>query len=261
MNNNIKTTENEKSAPKSALEIATDYFLKGWQPLPIPFRSKNPNFPNWQVQQTTHENELSQYFNGKPQNIGILLGKPSNDLVDIDLDQKWSVQLAHYFLPDTKAIFGRNSKRRSHFLYYCPEAKTEKFYFSEMIVELRSTAMQTVFPGSIHESGEHITWDVDGEPAEVSFQELRSAVGKLAAASLLTELWVDSKRHDLSLCVSGALLTNGFAFEDAYLFLKAICTVAKDEEISDRLKALETTYERIQEGKKCHRISASGGIS
>lgn len=53
----------------------------------------------------------------------------------------------------------------------------------------------------------------------------------------------------MSLCVSGALLTNGFAFEDAYLFLKAICVVAKDEEISDRLKALETTYERIQEEK------------
>ena len=249
MNNNIKTTENEKSAPKSALEIATDYFLKGWQPLPIPFRSKNPNFPNWQFQKTNHENELRQYFNGKPQNIGILLGEPSNDLVDIDLDQKWSVQLAPYFLPDTKAIFGRKSKRRSHFLYYCPEAKTEKFQFSEMIVELRSTAMQTVFPGSIHESGEPVTWDVEGKPAEVSFQELRSAVGKLAAASLLTEFWVDSKRHDLSLCVSGALLTNGLAFEDAHLFLKAICTVAKDEEISDRLKALETTYERIQDEK------------
>src|SRR5438132_233916 len=82
--------------------------------------------------------------------------------------------------------------------------ENEKFQFSEMIVELRSTAMQTVFPSSIHESGEPVTWDVDGEPAEVSFQELRSAVGKLAAASLLTELWVDSKRHDLSLCVSGA---------------------------------------------------------
>lgn len=50
----------------------------------------------------------------------------------------------------------------------------------------------------------------------------------------------------MSLCVSGALLTNGFSLEDAYLFIKAICTVTKDDEISDRLKTVETTYERIQ---------------
>lgn len=118
-----------------------------------------------------------------------------------------------------------------------------------MIVEIRSTGAQTVFPGSIHESGDTVTWDVCGEPAQISLQELRAAVGKLAAASLITEFWVDSKRHDLSLCVSGALLTNGFSFEDTYLFIKAICTVANDEEISDRLKAVETTYERIQEEK------------
>lgn len=258
MNNNIKTTEIEKITVKTPLEIATEYSLRGWHPIPIPTRSKNPNFLGWSVQHTNGgnlnipplENDLSKRFNGsngKPQNIGILLGKISNDLVDIDLDNFWSLQHTTFFLPETKAIFGRKSKRRSHYLYYCPEAKTEKFQFSEMIVELRSTGMQTVFPGSIHESGEPVTWDVEGEPSQISFQELRSAVGKLAAASLLSEYWVDTKRHDLSLCVSGALLTNGICFEDVHWFIKAICTVTKDEEISDRLKSVETTYERIQQ--------------
>jgi uncharacterized protein (DUF927 family) len=249
MHNNTKTTENEKNAPKTALEIASEYFLKGWQPIPIPFRSKNPNFPNWHQQHTARVDELTSHFNGKPQNISILLGTPSNDLTDVDLDNKWSVQLAAFFLPETNAIFGRKSKRRSHFLYYCPEAKTEKFQYSEMIAEIRATGTQTVFPGSTHENGESVTWDKNGEPLKISFQELRSAVGKLAAASLLAELWIDTKRHDLSLCVSGALLTNGFSFEDAHLFIKAICTVTKDSEISDRLRAVETTYERIQDEK------------
>lgn len=151
MHNNIKTIENGKNAPISALEIATEYFQKGWQPIPIPFRSKNPNFPGWTVQHTNGgtlksrpENNLSERFhdrNGKPQNIGILLGKPSNDLVDIDLDEKWSVQLATHFLPETNAVFGRTSKRRSHYLYYCSEAKTERFQCSEMIVEIRADGM------------------------------------------------------------------------------------------------------------------------
>ena len=249
MNHSINLNENEKTAPQSALEIATEYFLKGWQPIPVPTRSKNPNFPNWHVHRTTRLDELTTRFNGKPQNVSVLLGTASNDLTDVDLDSRWSVELTTYFLPDTGAIFGRSSKKRSHFLYYCPDAKTEKFQSSEMIAEIRSTGTQTVFPGSIHECGEPIIWHDAGEPARVSFQDLRAAVGRLSAAALLAEIWVDSKRHDLSLCVSGALLTNGFSFEDAYLFIKAICTVTKDDEISDRLKTLETTYERIQEEK------------
>ncbi|MEP6902041.1 MAG: hypothetical protein ABJA66_09840, partial [Actinomycetota bacterium] len=50
MNNNIKTNIIEKIAVKTPLEIATEYFLKGWQPIPIPFRSKNPNYAGWSVQ-------------------------------------------------------------------------------------------------------------------------------------------------------------------------------------------------------------------
>lgn len=246
MNNNIKTNEKEKSGRRSALETATEYFLKGWQPIPVPVRSKNPNFPNWQTQHTGRVDDLAADFNGKPQNVGVLLGKPSNDLVDVDLDNKWSVGLAGFFLPETGAIFGRAGKKRSHYLYYCPDAKTEKFQFTEMIAEIRAAGTQTIFPGSIHESGDPIKWDETGEPLEISFKELHSAVGKLAAASLLAELWIDTKRHDLSLCVSGALLTNGFSFEDAYLFMEAICAVANDDELPDRLKAVETTYERIQ---------------
>lgn len=246
MHNNIKTNENEKIAPKTALETATEYFLKGWQPIPIPTRSKKPNFPNWQLQRTATVVELTACFNGKPQNIGVLLGKFSNNLVDVDLDNRFSVELAAYFLPETNAVFGRTGKKKSHYLYYCPDAQTEKFQVAEMLVEIRATGTQTVFPGSIHESGEPVMWHEYGEPAQISFHELRSAVGKLAAASLISEYWVDTKRHELSLCVSGALLTNGFSFEDVYLFIKAVCSVTNDQEVFDRLKAVETTYERIQ---------------
>lgn len=252
MNNSIKHNIIEKTIKSSALEIATDYLLRGWQPLPVPYRSKNPNFGNWQNFITKNENVLAAHFNGKPQNIGILLGKASNNLVDVDLDSPSSLKLAKFFLPKTKAVFGRESKKQSHYLYYCPEAKTEKFQFSEMIVEIRSTGTQTVFPGSLHESGESITWDKSGEPADVSFEELRLAVGKLASASMLAEFWKDSKRHDLVLSLSGALLNNGFSFDNACLFVKAICFAANDEETADRLKAVETTYQRIKENKNVY---------
>ena len=56
------------------LEFARSYRARGWMPLPVPYRSKNPGFKGWE-HFTTMEAELPTYFNGQPQNIGVLLGK------------------------------------------------------------------------------------------------------------------------------------------------------------------------------------------
>ena len=54
------------------LEIAQNYQRRGWQPIPMAHRSKNPNLSGWQKFQTV-EADLPNHLNGKPQNIGILL--------------------------------------------------------------------------------------------------------------------------------------------------------------------------------------------
>jgi hypothetical protein len=52
-----------------------------------------------------------------------------------------------------------------------------------MLVEVRSTGCQTVFPPSTHESGEAIEWiDEDLEPAEIDPDELVEAASRLADA-------------------------------------------------------------------------------
>ena len=52
-----------------------------------------------------------------------------------------------------------------------------------MLLELRSTGMQTVVPPSTHESGEPISWETEGAaPAGVAPDELLSAVAALANA-------------------------------------------------------------------------------
>ena len=122
---------------------------------------------------------IGNYFNGKPQNIGVLLGEPSGWLIDIDLDHVQAVVEAENFLPATGAIFGRASKRRSHWLYRATSPiATHKRQHAEtgMIVELRSTGAQTVFPPSVHQSGEPIEWHTYGEPLEIEPGELRAAV-------------------------------------------------------------------------------------
>lgn len=67
------------------LDVARSYLRRGWAPLPVPFRSKNPGFEGWQ-HFTVTEAELSRHFYGRQLNIGVLLGKASDDLTDVDLD-------------------------------------------------------------------------------------------------------------------------------------------------------------------------------
>ena len=82
----------------SAIQIARLYHSRGWSVIPIPHRSKNPGFDGWQNLRLS-EAELPCHFNGRPQNIGVLLGEPSGWLVDVDLDHPRAVELADQFLP------------------------------------------------------------------------------------------------------------------------------------------------------------------
>ena len=47
-------------------------------------------------------------------NVGVVLGRASNGLVDIDIDGTEALALADVFLPQTGMEFGRKSKPRSH---------------------------------------------------------------------------------------------------------------------------------------------------
>ncbi len=142
------------------LETAKEYQRRGWQPLPIAHRSKNPNFTDRQNFKPT-EADLPKHFTGAAQNIGVLVGRRSNGLTDIDLDSPESNKIADYFLPKTESEFGRANTPRSHRLYVCAEEIYEKFNNPFLlasknkaerdkacIVEFRGKeGFQTVFPG------------------------------------------------------------------------------------------------------------------
>ena len=135
-----------------------------------------------------------------------------------------AVKIADFFLPKTEAVFGRAGKPRSHRLYYCKDGKFEKFNNPFLIsskneakrkqaciVELRTgDGLQTVFPGSTHESGELVSWQSDGEPLEIDLKTLRRLVALLASACLISTFWRNGIRNELNLALSGALIRNGF---------------------------------------------------
>lgn len=182
------TAANVAAKPTQAtepLDVARNYLARGWAVIPVPHRAKNPGFAGWQ-QLRLNEDDLPVYFNGRPQNIGVLLGEPSGGLVDIDLDHPRAVELAPDFLPPTGAIFGRAGKPRSHWLYRTPKPTQTKKHNSKsagMLVEVRSTGQQTVFPPSTHVSGDAIVWvNAAAEPTLVTPEILLHAVQRLVDA-------------------------------------------------------------------------------
>ncbi len=238
----------------SALDIARRFLELGWQPVPVPHRSKNPGFDGWQNLRITQE-DAQKYFNGAPQNIGVLLGAPSKGLVDIDLDCPEAVTLAPYFLPATPGRFGRASKRASHWLYFSPFERLLQFKDPDapndkaMLCEIRSTGEHTVFPGSVHVEGEPIEFEDGSDPTKVPAVEkkvLLESVGKLASASLLARYFpAKGARHNLCWALGGALLRMGWSVEETTDFVGLVAWVGGSEDPAARAARVAGTAERV----------------
>ena len=249
-----KASSPEKSK-HDVLHSARKYIRRRWKVVPIRANEKVPRRKEWQNERIK-ESEISKYFR-EGDNIGVLWGEPSHWLVDVDLDCNAAVALAPRFLPKTESVYGRKTRLTSHYLYKGKGTKSLKFNDPESshpgkacLLELRSTGLQSIVPPSIHPSGERTRWEKRGEPARVSPDELRIAVGQLAAAVLLTQKWKKGFRNEIALELSGALLRAGWKKEKVIKFVEAIVLAAGDKELKKRVAAVEATREKIAKGEK-----------
>ncbi|MBT9282305.1 MAG: bifunctional DNA primase/polymerase [Hydrogenibacillus schlegelii] len=232
---------------ETAWEAALAYIKRGWRPIPIPFKKKKATLNGW-TNLRLEADDVPEYFSGRS-NVGVLLGEPSNWLIDVDLDHPLAVELADVFLPPTGAVFGRASKPRSHRLYHAEGVKSRRFEAAGLgaIAEIRSTGNQTVFPPSIHPSGERIEWEREGEPARVEAHELQRAVSRLAAAVLLAEHWPgEGARQNAAMALGGALLRLGFDADEAKCFIEAVAQAAGDEETAMRVRTVDYTAAKLE---------------
>ena len=168
----------------TTLEHARDLKARGLSPIPVPHKEKGPRIKGWQTLRLASD-DLPQFFNSAPANIGTLLGESVGWIVDVDLDHAHAVRLADSFLPATGMVWGRDGKPRSHRLYRLTRPADTRKWASKtdgMIVELRSTGCQTIAPGSTHPSGEPVRWDDDGEPATIDPDDLITALEALVGA-------------------------------------------------------------------------------
>jgi hypothetical protein len=219
------------------LESARWWLNAGFHPIPIPHRQKRPVLENWPALRLT-ETELAHHFNEQSQNVGIILGD-EHGAADVDLDCVESVAAAALLLPETHLIFGRPSKRASHYIYRIdPPIPSLKLTDptrpkdTATIIELRCTkkdgsvGFQTVVPDSTHESGEHIRFDGAGHrlATNIDARVLSSAVMRVGAAALFARHWPGQNggRHDAFLSLAGALARAQWKEQEAIAFLFAI---------------------------------------
>jgi hypothetical protein len=230
-------TANDESALR-VLTAALDYIARGWSPIPIPHREKGSLIDAWQTLRINAETAAT-YFNGAKQNVGIILGKASGGLTDLDLDCPEAIAAAPYILPRT-AVFGRATKPASHWVYRTNLYETKdraaiKFMGSDKtgLLEVRmgagGLASQTVFPPSTHVSGEPIEWAGSGasEIAEVDGDELIQRARRLAAASELARSYPKiGGRHDAAFVLGSFLARCGFSPPLASTFVEAVAAAS-----------------------------------
>lgn len=245
------------------LTAATRYVEAGWTPIPVPARSKAPNFQTWQEFRIGDREQLPRLFSNGG-NVGLLLGSASHNLVDVDLDCPEAIVIGDRYLPATDMIHGRPGKPCSHWWYICdplPDTRRYKDPDGTVICELRSTGGQTIVPPSLHESGEQLAWETLGGPAALPGSYLAGEVAKVAAGALLARNWpVKGGRHDLVMALSGALLRHGWDVESVAQFVVDAGRAAGDNELADRERAARDTAERLRRQQPATGIPTLIGI-
>ena len=264
----LRQTAANEQANGGALDVALGVIERGWNPVPVGFKSKAPSAGEGWEKLVIDAEAAPQYFNGGAQNVGVQLGGNSGGLADADLDSAEAIVVARYLMPGTDAVFGRPSKRCSHQLYISDLYKNQErgavqfkdpvakqHGHKEMLIELRigggGKGAQTVFPPSTHESGEVISWERDGDPGKVVGAKLLQATALTASAALLARYWpAEGGRHHAALILGGFLARAGFDEPMIASISKAIAKAAGDPEWRDRMDAAKDNAQHHAETGK-----------
>jgi hypothetical protein len=254
----------------SASDWAKFYIEKGFSILPLQPRSKEPNFkllkaaggcgPHghptqkpYYARQPTPE-ELSIWFDGKEEwdlNIGIVAGV--GGLVILDIDREDCYGLFFDYPPDKLATWVARSSKGYHVYIKPPTLPSENIEVSG-VFELKVHDKYVVAPPSIHPSGTSYRWLTDVQTIEVTrptpeqwnsfIDDIRFYKRYWSIIDALSRVWAPEHRHNLSLWIGGALRKRGLSENDARKIIGAVCRIASDPEVKNRLGALSDTYHK-----------------
>lgn len=229
--------------------IQNDYAI-----VPIPYMKKAPTIKGWPKLKITDGNFEKYFHDNKSMNVGVINGKKSGNIVDIDIDSLTALDLAEKYLPQTSLIFGRKSKLSSHWIYVCDKLpKTTKFQSSEgCIIEIRADGTQSVWPPSVHPSKEIVDYQNNGKPSKVKREDLENACKIITVGTILIDNYpTEGLRNDFGLTFASiALRMFNMDVNGAKLFVTRIAKLAGDTEYKSRSGIIEYTAKRIKSGEQ-----------
>lgn len=235
---------------------------QGFKPVPVHPRSKAAIFRDYA--KPDYKPPSDDLWRKHDYGVGVVTGPGHHGPVDADLDCPEALFFAAKFFPRTPAVFGRASKRSSHFLYRSESASFEKQAFidpvdNSTIIELRGDGgHQTVLPGSIHEStGEIIEWSeaVFPEVPAIAPEELQRAARKTAIATLIVRhIWQPGYHNEPCKHLTGLLFYLDWKLEEVEEVIQAVMEYTDDADKS-RIPTVRATFKRGEAGKK---ISGAG---
>lgn len=247
--------------PSSSNEVLAtlDQIVK-WGFRPVPLRKQSKASLDEKYVDLNYIPPPRKLWEERDLGVGVVTGPKYKGPVDVDIDCAEAQFFAQKFLPRTRAIFGRDSKRHSHYLYKVEADSVPKRAFMDpvlkagtCIVELRGDGgHQTVFPGSVHEStGEVIQWEVEQPEVEkVDLAALEFAVKKVAIAVLVTRhMWAEGQRNEIVKHLSGLLYYMEWPIEETQSLIRAVMEFTDDDD-KTRLRTVTATYRKGTEGGK-----------
>lgn len=192
--------------------------------------------------------------------VGVVCGpKYGPGPIDVDVDCEEALFFAKLFLPPSSAVFGRKSKRASHWIYRVSVDEFPKRAFVDpvaksTIIELRGDGgHQTVFPGSKHEAtGETIEWEEVPFPdvPTVDAALLEFAVKKIAIATLVVRhMWADGQRNEVCKHLTGLLYYIDWNEEEVKSLIQAVMDFTGDDD-KTRVKTVHSTFKKGEKGGK-----------
>lgn len=275
----MKEKQQVPSKPETSTQAAIEAMRRGYQAVAIYDGTKRPLGSAWTHQRWESEEQIRASFerwrtHDGASGIGLVLGEPSNGLIDVDLDHPKSMRLKDYFLPPTPMQTGRPGRPRSHRWYRVegdlPSTRRYTMPDKSVSIELRSTGGQTLIPPSIwypKEKGSRPTepyrwegqpWGGKKGPALVDGRKLAVQVALTAMASVLLEAWPGAgSRHDAYLALAGGLLRFGESVHPYWernlsVLISALADVTNDDDGPEvRVsESVNTTLERLRAGEK-----------
>jgi|TARA_Y100000296_G_scaffold1781_1_gene1948 hypothetical protein len=223
------------------------------------YNPKAPKLKEWQKKKATLKD-----FNGKD-NIGIIW----DTHFDIDVDNPLAHNFVPLYLKPSSAIYGRDSNKRSHFLF---KGKTDdkefrlpkefepwckSFPHGNTLIEIRSgSGQQSLGPGSKvgdkPGTGEEVKWEVL-EGISIYDGEVLEDVSKIAFATAMTILYPSKgNRRDYVYSIA-CVLAKGTTWTDSEIdrLIEKIATHSGDK-VSDKLSV--GTHARQQMGVEGARL-------